>query len=936
MSGGGKSGGAGSTTYNYYGTIAGGLCVGPVDELVSIILNGKEVWPGGVAWAVGLSILTGTSHLYVFNGQTWYCTNAHTASTANAPGSGLNGWTEYTFARSGADYNDFSITADDGTYYGVIRLYWGTQTQTADPLLASSGNDKGDQHPDYKGICYVVLRDFLFGQEIQSGPNVEIIVRKKPTQSIVTGSPALISDGQCNVAAAAVEILTDKNLAGQGAGVIDGTSFNAVATLLDAQPLLTGGSVLIDSCETLRAVFEHLMDMIDGYSRYNPTTKSIEIGVFQHGVTPGSYVTLTEDALAGVPKFSTNSWQQTKSRATINYPSRQFNYQQVSDKADDPRLFTVLGTVREQVLDRPYICRPDQAVLHGRETLRVIGHAVTTCEVSVRRELARTIRAGSYVLLDVDLEPNANSLFAYFRVIERRIPSTGPITLKLVAENTLAPVPFAPGAAQTLVTGLSVPAITSLRIVEVPTVLGVERGSIVTLVQRPSSLISGCSVYFDTSSGGTFPQLGSFTGFAARGKVGSNIAATDTTVNVTVDTTQPDADLFTFQQTAIEAANDKMLAFIVQRTPHGSSSAYQQVLESGNFALMEICSVSTTSLVSAGIYQLTLLRGRQNTQPLAFTWNSIAGDEHEVWLIPKANVTALFNTQFDTLRALRAAGTLTPALLKFSPNTFTSILPVSLASSVSFNFPINSNTAPVFALTSPANYSNTISGTTIWPLLVSVTGVWSDPDGNLVQITSTLLKSGVTGGRSIGSKNFAPVFSYNFSTTAKIESPGTYTLRMVARDSTNQTTTRDVVFIVTGSGAAVCAYAHVFDINGDELLNPSSYSSQTPKPVSGFIPAKLKCARLVPYGPLKLVCTTPGSTITFQTSGPILRNQTDVVYDQTFQTYTPNVNEPLYAPAGGGASGSGVSVKTSAAIAISASASGMITAGFDLTINTVF
>lgn len=930
MGGGGKSGGAGSTTYNYYGTLAGGLCLGPVDELVSIILNGKEVWPGGKPWAVGVNYTAGAG-IFVFNGQSWTPTANHTSSNLNAPGSSSSFWTEYTFARGGADYNDFSIVGDDGTHYGIARLYWGTQTQTADPLLASSGNDKFDQHPDYKGVCYVILRDFLFGQEIQSGPNTEFILRKKCGQTIVAGGPANITDGQVNVAAAAVEILTDKNLVGQSTAVIDSTSFNVVSALCDAAPLLTGCSVLIDSGDTLRAVFQRLMEMIDGYSRYNPTTKSIEIGVFQHGVTPGSYVTLTNDALASAPKFSTNSWQETKSRAVVNYPSRQFNYQQVSDKADDPRLFTILGSVREQTLDRPYICRPDQAVLHGRETLRVIGHAVTTCEVSVRREFARSIRAGSYVLLDIDLEPNANSIYAYFRVASRKIPSAGPMTLSLISENTLAPVPFAPAAAQNLISGVSVPAITSLRILEVPTALSGQRGSVVTLVQRPSSLVSGCAVYFDTNSGGTFPLLGSLRGFAARGKVAANIAATDVTVNVAVDTTQPDADYFTFQQTAIEAANDKMLAFIVQRTPHGSSSAYQQVAESGNYALMEICSVGATSLVSAGLYQLTLLRGRRDTAALAFTWDGIAGDEHEVWLLPQSSVTPFWDSQFDVLRALRAAGTLTPALLKFSPATFTDSLPVALAPAVSFNFPAGSNTAPVFTLTAPASYSTTYAAVSAWPLTILVSGMWTDPDGNLVQVTSALFKSGTTAGRPIGATTFAPAFFYVFSTSVKIESAGTYTLRIVARDAANQSTERDITFIVTGSSTNQCAFAHAFDAAGNELLNPSGVSpAVTP---SG---AAITVTRLAPYGALKLVCTTPGSYIQFQTSGPILFNGATIGYNSAAQNYSPGVCEPFYVPAQAGASGTGVAVKATYSVLLSCFATGYQPAKFTLTIPTVY
>ena len=125
--GGGKAGGAGQT-YDYYGTLAGGLCVGPVDELVAIIANGQEVWPKGTPWKVGLAITAGT--IYVFDAQSWTCTANHTATTANAPGSGLNGWSEYTFVRAVSPYDDFSLTQSDGTHLGTLRFYWGTNAQT--------------------------------------------------------------------------------------------------------------------------------------------------------------------------------------------------------------------------------------------------------------------------------------------------------------------------------------------------------------------------------------------------------------------------------------------------------------------------------------------------------------------------------------------------------------------------------------------------------------------------------------------------------------------------------------------------------------------------------------------------------------------------------------------------------------------------------------
>ena len=918
--GGGKGGGA-SQTYNYYGTLAGGLCVGPVNELVAIILNGSEVWPGGTAWpAGGVSFAVTTGQMYVFNAQTWIAQSNFTvpanplSTDVTIPGNDSGHWIEYTYVRgSSEDHTDFSITDDVGTYYGVMTLYWGTQTQTVDPLLQAAGNDAGDLHPDYKGLCYVILKDFLFGQEIQSGPNIEIILRKKPGQTIVTGSPALILDGQCNLAAAAAEILTDPNCVGQPSTVVDSTTFNSVAAILDNNPLLTRGSILLDAATTLREVFGKLADMIDGYTRYNPTTNCIELGVFQHGVVPSSYVTLTADDFTAPPKFSTKSWQETKSRATVSFTSRQFNYQQSSEKADDPRAFAVLGQVREIQLDRPWICRPDQARLHGRESLRVLGHAQLTGTVQVRREWARSIRAGSYVFLDIDLEPGGATLYQFFRVLSRGIPKTGPMALELLAENTVAPVPWNSGAPTIIAVAQTVPAIVNYRFLEVPTVLGGQRGTVVPLVQRPNTLVAGCQLYFDTNPSGTFSLLGSFTGFAAKGVLYSNAAATDGTLTVTVDTTQPDAGFFTQSYSANDAANDTLLAFVVQLVSGGGDAG--QVVESGGYQVMEICSVSTQALVvgQTNRYTLTVLRGRQNTTAQAFT-----SANSEVWLIPRALVVSFLHTQFDQIRAYRLAA-LTPAYAQFRlcPYTFVSQYPLSSATSEQFRFPLNSASAPSLTLKTPASFALTFANNTIWPLTVSVQGTWSDPDGNLVQIKCLLKKSGESSDRSVSSVTVAPTTSYAFNQSIQIENAGTYTIKLIARDSTNLTTERDIAVTVTdGGGLKVCTLPMVFDNDGNQLVNNSGVTPAiiTDSPSSPFyavvgLPQQATYFAIVPkgfvkYGPLRLFCGTPGSTVNFTYYGstypylPFAAIQNGLLTSAPSSTvYADGTNQPFFYPA---------------------------------------
>ena len=851
--GGGKSGGIGQT-YDYFGSLAGGVCIGPNEDLVAILINSAEVWPKGTAWAVGITCAAGT--LYVFDAQTWTCSSTHVASTANAPGSGLEGWTEYVFTRGSENYDDFSLTASDGTYYGVMRFYWGTAAQTVDPVLASTGNDGGvqgyhgygDQHPDYEGVSYVVIKDFLLGQEVQSGPNIEIVTRRKPNQSLITGGAAGITDGQANLAAVAVELLTDENCLALSATMLDATSFAAVAALLQTNQAMYGASVLIDTSESVTSLFDKLVQMFDGYIRFNPATQKIELGMYRHGIVPGAYTTLTADSFTKIPKFTVKSWQNTVSRANIRYNARQINYQQTSLQVDDPRAFFVLGSVREQSLDRPWIARDSQAMIHGRELLRVAGHAQMTGDLTVRREIGRGIRAGDYVLVDVDLEPNTNSIYQFFRVTERSIPPTGPITLKVFGDNTLAAVPWMGAGSPVTITEPAVPAITSFRVLEVPTVLAGQRGAIAVLAERPNNLMVGSTVYFDTDPAGTFSaNLGIFSNFAAKATLRSNVAIADLTLHVSVDTTQVDADYFTQQFAALQQQNDTMLAILVQVV--GSGAAAGQVDELNGYQIMEICSVGAQTLYAAGQYDLAVLRGRQNTIPSVFATATC-----EVWLIPRSLLT-FFSGPFDQLRANRLAG-LTPALaqFRFCPFTFTNALALSDATSEPFRFPLNSVSAPSLTLFAPTAFVEAYAAAS-FPYVVPVTGTWSDPDGNLVQYRILARLSTDTADRVITDLTFAPCAQANFSANVQLDAPGIWTIKLIARDATNLTTERDITVTVTGSSTKTCATVDILDVNSVLVASISANGTTV--------------GQFIPYGLLQLRCSTPGSTIYFQTSGVV-------------------------------------------------------------------
>jgi len=893
-----KSGGA-STTFDYYGTIACGICIGSVDDVVNIMLDGSEVWPQGASsWPTGNGAFNvSAGAMYVFDAQVWVAQQSFTvpANVANTdptiPGNNPAYWVEYTFPRpttftpAGAAFSDFSIVTSDDTTYGTLRFYWGTSAQTVDAVL-NGNNDAGDIHPTYAGIAYCVMGPltspggssggFLLGQEIQSAPNIEIIVRRTPVQTVVTGTPATIVDGQCNLAAFIAEILTSANGIGLDAGTLDAVSFNNVATYLQANESLYGASPLIDTADTLRSVLDQFAQMIDGFIRFNPTTKLIELGCYRHGVAPAAYTTLTEDSLTERPQLKSTSWQQTYSRCTVRYNDRQCNFQQISLHADDPRAWAVLKSVRELSVDRPWITRSDQALLHGRETLRVRGHAQITGTLTVRREIGRTIRGGDYVLLDVDIEPNAQSIFQFFRVTKRTGGMTGPVKLEVEADNTLSAIPWNGQGAPILSNTENVPPVTNFRLAEIPTILAGIRGSVTALVQRPSNLITSCQLYFDTAANGTFSSLGVLSGFAAKGILANAIAISDTALTVNVDTTQPDADFFTQQYSANDAQDDTMLAIVVQPVlDNGTTPASSQVAEVSGYAVMEIMSVSTQTLLSAGQYQLTILRGRQNTAAQAFAANS------EVWLIPRSNVVGFGSALFATLRANRAAGT-TPsyALFRLCPATFATSLALSEGVSEPFRFPLMSLSAPTLALTAPASYTPAIAATQ-FPAVLPLSGLWTDPDGNLVEVKIMVRSSTETTDRLVADTIFTPTNSYPLASTVSFEKAGTYTVKLIARDSTNFVTETDLVVRVTGVATPACAPAQMFDCNGVELLDVSGAPTMIGHMVNGW---NVAVRQIVPFGVLGISCSTPGATISFKTSGAVLQGGELITTTSTTQS----------------------------------------------------
>jgi hypothetical protein len=443
--GGGKSAGSGTKIYDYFGTIAGVVCAGPVDELVSIIVDGRTVWPNAPYWVAGQVRLIGD--LRKFFGVVYKATQSHTTSNLNQPPTSTH-WVRYTLVRTvgPSATNPYPLTVDG---YGAAFLYWGTDNQTLDSvgeaILATNG------HPNYRRQCVLLLKAFLFGRERTSAPNVEVIVRRKPNQTIITGDPAALIDGQANPVAAMADLYTDRvfgaALTIDAPGGPDSTTWQSAATAIQSNIDEAGISPVLTQAKSLRQITADILAYCDGWVRFSAAGE-IEAGRFPHNAAPPAFsaaTTIDYHDLIDEVSYTADGWATTFNQVQVKFDDRERSYKDGSLSVVSGYNYTVTGEPRTAKLDRPWITRRTQASKHAAEYQKIIGEPKLSGSLVVRAEKAASIRPGDLFLLTHD----ALSVSIICRCIGKDLaqPPAGRATIRFESDRASAPVPFAPTAA---------------------------------------------------------------------------------------------------------------------------------------------------------------------------------------------------------------------------------------------------------------------------------------------------------------------------------------------------------------------------------------------------------------------------------------------------------------------------------------------------------
>ncbi len=341
-----SAGGKGSastadSSHKYYADCAGAVCVGLVDALTEVWMQDNKVWSGNVT-----------------------CTD-------------------------GSDSVQITVQT-----YGTFTLYWGTETQPIDPILAAHG------HPAYRGQCYIVFKQLYFGQDNTTAPNVEVVLQRAPKNTGLQTPTTLVDD--IGPAHAMIELLTDQRfgLGWTAADTLDLPPWDAAATQIRAEGMAI--SPMLDNDQDARSLMVQFCEYFDGYIVAEPSNGGKLALRLARPFTgdPATLPLIGEYELLDVPNPSSQNWRDTFNEFTVKYND------QLSDFQDNSYLFIdagnrrVVGEPLPTQLDRSFITKTALAMKTGAYAARLQSVPwVVAKEIHVRKEAAAGIEPGAFVRL---------------------------------------------------------------------------------------------------------------------------------------------------------------------------------------------------------------------------------------------------------------------------------------------------------------------------------------------------------------------------------------------------------------------------------------------------------------------------------------------------------------------------------------------------------
>lgn len=462
--GGGKSSGKGNTSGGagvyYFASFAAAMCLGPVDGFHGLWLNGEAVYTqipplaaNSLRQAENLATFVASAqHGYdpgetftvqingadqpEFNGEFLATASSYFAFTYTIPGAHLaveraTGTIRGRIKlepvwRGEADFTRITIPL-----YGIIRIYWGTETQPPDDYLLKTGT----RHPSMKGVCYVVFEQFYIGLNQTNIQNVELELSRQPAADWLADPAEADIAGEANPAVVFYELLTSQRA---GIGLtrddFDLPALAAAATRFKTEGL--GLSPMITRADSAAAIVGQLCEHVDaGIVLKNGR---LALNAIRPPADYSALEVIGDDELCDLPKPAASGWADTANLTRVVFPNRDagwandyVEWRDFGANAATRYLVQPLSLQRDWITTRSLAA----AVVQAAGLAASVPARKGTLEIVFTPARWTALTPGSVFKLDYSLRPESGG---YFRVTRRslRDPSEPKFEIEYVLDRS--------------------------------------------------------------------------------------------------------------------------------------------------------------------------------------------------------------------------------------------------------------------------------------------------------------------------------------------------------------------------------------------------------------------------------------------------------------------------------------------------------------------
>jgi len=338
--------------YRYHMGMQHALALGPIDELVDIVVGDKSLKDAGAS-------ITTTS------------ADGGADVTINLP-------------------EIFGGEEKEGGLGGTLRFYFGSAAQGSDPYLSSKF---GSPAPAWRGICYAVLKDFYLGTS-NYPKEWAWVLRCCPCAAGLDATKKNLN-GDANPAYGLVHILTqprEEGGCGESIATLNLSTFQTAADALYAEGF--GISLLMDRAQAADAWMGEILRHIDGVLYTDPATGLTCLKLIRADYDPATLPEFSEPDFQDAPEVTLAAPPETLNRVVIRYVDRAKAYTVRTAQDQDAGNYWARGEGGDTTLDFMGLSGPGLAQYVAARETRVLSSSLAKGTLQLNRK-AWQLRPGS-------------------------------------------------------------------------------------------------------------------------------------------------------------------------------------------------------------------------------------------------------------------------------------------------------------------------------------------------------------------------------------------------------------------------------------------------------------------------------------------------------------------------------------------------------------